>query len=330
MPLSRLLAPPFLALATLGAQGPGAPRFDVVIRGGTVYDGDGGKPFVGDVAVTGDKIVAVAPHVAGRGRTEVDARGRAVAPGFINMLAHPEESLLADGRAVSDLVQGVTLEVMGEESMGPLNPFMRANAVKRQGDIRYPVSWTTLGGYLDTLEKRGIAPNVASFVGAGTVRVNLLGEADVQPSPAQLAAMQALVKQAMEDGALGVTTALIYAPNTYAKTPELVALAQTSARSGGLYSAHMRSEGDRLEEAVGETISIARASGAPAHIYHFKQAGRTIGARSAPSSLKSRRRARAARGSRRTCTSIPPARPDSTRRCRPGCRAAGWSNGSRG
>jgi len=189
------------------------------------------------------------------------------------MLAHPEESLIADGRAMSDLVQGVTLEVMGEDSMGPLTPAMTALAVKRQSDIKYHVTWTTLDGYLTMLERKGIAPNVASFVGAGTVRTNLLGEADVQPTPAQLAAMGNLVRQAMEGGALGVTDALIYSPNTYAKTPELIALAKVSARCGGMYIAHVRNEGDRLEQAVQETFDIAEASGGPAEIYHFKQAG---------------------------------------------------------
>ena len=269
MKLARLL--PLLMLATAASP---PPVYDVVIRDGTVYDGSGGTPFAADVAVSGDRIAAIGPHLAGRGRTEVDARGKAVSPGFINMLAHPEESLIADGRAVSDLAQGVTLEVMGEETMGPLTPAMKILAAKRQGDIKYPISWTTLGEYLATLEKRGIAPNVASFVGAGTVRTNLLGEADVQPAPAQLAAMQALVRQAMEEGALGLTYALIYAPNTYAKTPELIALAKTSAACGGIYTVHMRSEGDRLEQGIQETIDIAQASGAPAEIYHFKQAGR--------------------------------------------------------
>ena len=266
----RLLSLALLVLA--GAADP--PRFDVVIRDGTVFDGSGGVPFVADVAVTGDRIVAIGPHLAGRGRSEVAARGRAVSPGFINMLAHPEESLIADGRALSDLAQGVTLEVMGEETMGPLSPAMATLAAARQGDIRYPVDWSTLGGYLAMLERKGIAPNVASFVGAGTVRTNLLAEADVQPTPQQLQAMQGLVRQAMEEGALGLTDALIYAPNTYAKTPELIALAKVSAACGGIYTVHMRSEGDRLEEGIQETIDIARASGAPAEIYHFKQAGR--------------------------------------------------------
>lgn len=272
MRLARLLAAPLLALV-LASAAP-APRYDVVIRGGTAYDGSGGKPYSADVAINGDRIAAISAHLPGRGRTEVDARGKAVSPGFINMPAHREESLFADGRALSDLAQGVTLEVMGEISMGPLSPTMRKLAVERQGDIRDPVTWTTLGGYLETVAKRGISPNIASFVGAGTVRENLPGEADVQPTPAQLAAMQGLVRQAMEEGALGLTDALIYAPNTYARTPELIALAKVSAACGGIYTVHMRSEADRLEQGIQETIDIARASGAPGEIYHWKQAGR--------------------------------------------------------
>jgi N-acyl-D-amino-acid deacylase len=250
-----------------------APPPDVVVRHGLIYDGSGAKPYRGDVAISGDRIVYVGPHAAGRGRTEVDAKGRAVAPGFINMLAHPEESLLVDGRALSDLVQGVTLEVMGEDSMGPLTPEMKRLATERQGIVHYDVDWSTLGEYLEHTARRGIAPNIASFVGAGTVRTNLLGEADVQPTPAQLTAMQGLVHQAMEEGALGVTTALIYSPNGYAKTAELVALASESARCGGMYIAHIRSEGDRFDEAVAETIAIAKGSGGPAEIYHLKASG---------------------------------------------------------
>ena len=263
---------PLLALVLLGAAE--APRYDIVIRGGTIYDGSGGVPLVGDVAIRGDRIVAVAPHVAGRGATELDASGKAVAPGFINMLAHPEESLLVDGRALSDLAQGVTLEVMGEMSMGPLSAAMKTEMTELQGDVRYPVDWTTLGEYLDRLGAKKIAPNVASFVGAGTVRQAVLGANDVQPSPAQLGEMQKLVREAMEQGALGLTDALIYTPATFAKTPELIALAKVSAQCGGIYTVHMRSEGDRIEAAVAETIAIAEASGAPAEIYHFKQAGK--------------------------------------------------------
>jgi N-acyl-D-amino-acid deacylase len=189
------------------------------------------------------------------------------------MLAHPEESLLVDSRALSDLTQGVTLEVMGELSMGPINAAMKADLVREQVDVHYDVDWTTLGQYLDTLERRGITPNVASFVGAGTIRTYVLGEDNVQPSDAQLTEMKKLVHQAMEEGALGVTTMLIYNPHTYAKTPELIALAQESARCGGMYIAHMRSEGNRIIEAVDETIAIAKGSGAPAEIYHLKLAG---------------------------------------------------------
>jgi N-acyl-D-amino-acid deacylase len=256
-----------------GGFGAVAAEHDTIIRDGLIYDGSGSAPYRGDVSIDADRITYVGKHAPGRGRTEVSARGKAVAPGFINMLAHPEESLLADGRALSDLRQGVTLEVLGEDSMGPLSPKMKKLMVERQSTIHYEVDWTTLGEYLSRLEKHGIAPNVASFVGAGTVRTNLLDEADVQPSDEQLEQMRHLVRQAMEEGALGVTTALIYSPNQYAKTPELIALAQESARCGGIYIAHMRSEGDRILEAVDETVGIAKASGAPAEIYHLKVAG---------------------------------------------------------
>ena len=259
------------AAAARGAQ---SSDYDVLITGGTVYDGSGGAPFIGDVAIKGDRLAYVGPHASGAARERFDARGRAVTPGFINMLAHPEESLLIDGRALSDLRQGVTLEVLGESSMGPLSEPMKRSALEREGDIKYPIDWSTLGEYLQGLQHRGIAPNVASYVGAGTVRTAVLGEVDVTPTAAQLTRMRELVRQAMEEGALGVTTALIYAPNTYAKTPELIALASEAARCGGLYSAHMRSEGDRLLEAVQETVTIARASGAPAEIYHLKVGGR--------------------------------------------------------
>ena len=251
------------------------PVHDTVIRHGLVLDGSGRPPFVGDVAIDGDRISYVGRHAPGTGRTEVDAHGKAVSPGFVNMLAHPEVSLLVDGRALSDLKQGVTLEVMGEGSMGPLNDRMKAEALSQQSDLHFDIDWTTLGEYLAGLERRGITPNVASFVGAGTIREYVLGEDDVAPTTEQLAQMRTLVHGAMEEGALGVTTMLIYNPATYAKTPELVALAQESARCGGMYIAHIRSEGDRLMEAIAETIEIAKASGAPAEIYHLKQAGQS-------------------------------------------------------
>jgi N-acyl-D-amino-acid deacylase len=247
---------------------------DLVFHNGIVYDGSGAPPYSGDVAIDADRISYVGPRHDLHGRTEIDVKGQAIAPGFINMLAHPEESLFADGRALSDLSQGVTLEVMGEFSMGPLTETMKRQMVDRQADIKFPVTWTTLGEYMETIERRGVGPNVASFVGAPTVRTFVLGERDVQPTPQQLQEMQKLVHQAMEDGALGVTTMLIYAPASYAKTPELIALAQESARCGGIYTAHMRSEGDRIESGIQETIDIAKASGAPAEIYHLKVAGK--------------------------------------------------------
>jgi N-acyl-D-amino-acid deacylase len=271
---SLILAAIVLLSAASSAGAASGKQHDIIIRDGTIYDGSGKPPYVGDVAIDGDKITYVGPHAPGTGRTELDAHRKAVAPGFINMLAHPEVSLLADGRALSDLRQGVTLEVLGEDSMGPLNPAMKTDMLHQQGDIHFAVDWSTLGEYLQKLERKGIAPNVASFIGAGTVRTYVLGEDDVQPTPQQLAQMRALIHQAMEEGALGVTTALIYNPNTYAKTPELIALADESAHCGGMYIAHMRSEGDRLVEAVKETIDIARASGAPAEIYHLKAAGK--------------------------------------------------------
>jgi len=280
---SRLVAGALLAVAAGcrgGGAGPapapaaGATQYDLVVRGGTVYDGSGGVPVVADVAVVADSVVAVVPSLPGRGRAEVDARGLAVAPGFINMLSWATESLIADPKAQSDIRQGVTLEVFGEgTSMGPLTDAMKKTAVEEQGDIKYPIEWTTLGEYLEYLERRGAAPNVASFVGATTVRIHELGYADRAPTPGELARMQALVRHAMEEGALGVGSSLIYAPAFYAKTDELVALAKAAAPYGGMYISHMRSEGNRLLEAVDELLTISREGGVPAEIYHLKAGG---------------------------------------------------------
>src|SRR4051795_7130537 len=259
-------------LATSAAPPPAA--YSVLIHGGTIYDGSGGAPFVGDVALKGDKIAYVGPHAPGRAARVVDAAGKAVSPGFVNMLSWATESLIADGRGMSDTRQGVTLEVMGEgDSMGPLTPHMKQLEVKRQGDIKYPIRWTTLGQYLEYLQRKGITPNVASFVGATTVRVHELGEKDVDPTRAQLNRMRALVRQAMKDGAMGVGSSLIYAPATYAETPELTAITREAAKCGGMYISHMRSEGNKLLEAIDELVTISRDSGAPAEIYHFKHAG---------------------------------------------------------
>ncbi|MET0815599.1 MAG: amidohydrolase family protein, partial [Pseudoxanthomonas sp.] len=228
-----------------------------------------------DVAIRGDRIVALLPPgTAVESSRTVDAHGQAVAPGFINVLSWANESLIADGRGVSDTKQGVTLEIFGEGwSMGPYNDRMKADALKQQGDIRYPIEWTTLGQYLDHLEKRGVTPNVASFVGATTVRIHELGEDDVKPDAAQLKRMQGLVRQAMGEGALGVGGSLIYPPAAFADSNELVALAQAAAESGGGYIAHMRSEADRFLEALDETIAISRATGQRAEAYHLKAAG---------------------------------------------------------
>ena len=248
---------------------------DVVIRGGTIYDGSGGTPFSADVAIDGDRITTIGA-VRERGRTEIDAAGLAVAPGFINMLSWATTSLIADGRSQSDIRQGVTLEVFGEGwSLGPVNDTMRREQLEQQGDIKYDISWTTLAEALDTIAARGISPNIASFVGAATVRIHELAHEDRGPTPEELDRMRALVDTAMRDGALGVGSALIYAPATYADTDELVALAEVAGRHGGMYISHMRSEGNRLVEAVDEVIEIARRGSLPAEIYHLKQAGRS-------------------------------------------------------
>ena len=269
-----LLSGAIPAAAPAAAEG-ASPAYDLIIRGGTIYDGSGAPPITGDVAIEGDRIVAVGT-VDGTAKREVQARGMAVAPGFINMLSWATESLIADPRSESDIRQGVTLEVMGEgASMGPYNATMKRQETERQGDIRYSIEWTSLGDYLGWLEKRGISTNVASFVGAATVRVHELGEDDVDPNPEQLARMKALVRQAMNEGALGVGSSLIYAPGSYAETDELAALMTEAGKCGGMYISHMRSEGDRLEQAVDELIEIARRSGAPAEIYHLKMAGRS-------------------------------------------------------
>ena len=265
-----------LPLALAGCATTQAPpaRYDVVIRGGTIYDGTGAAPMMGDVAISGDRIVAVGT-VEGSGKTEIAARGMAVAPGFINMLSWATESLIIDPRSQSDIRQGVTLEVMGEGwSMGPINAKMKADEIERQGDLKFPIEWTTLGDYLTYLETRGVATNVASFVGAATVRVHELGEGDVDPDAAQLGRMRTLVREAMNQGAMGVGSSLIYAPGSYAETDELVALTSEAARCGGMYISHMRSEGDRIEQAIAELIEISRRSGAPAEIYHLKMAGK--------------------------------------------------------
>jgi N-acyl-D-amino-acid deacylase len=252
------------------------PVFDVVVRGGTVYDGSGTAGRRADVGVQGDRVVAVGELGTATAKRVIDAQGLAVAPGFVNMLSWATGSLIVDDRAQSDIRQGVTLEVFGEGmSMGPLSEQLKADVVAEQGDLKYPVEWTGFGEYLEYLEKRGVAPNVASFVGATTVRINVLGYANRQATPEELGRMQQQVRTAMEEGALGVGSSLIYAPAFYANTAELIALAQAAAPYGGRYISHIRNEGNRLLEAVDELIHIGRASGTGAEIYHLKAAGRS-------------------------------------------------------
>lgn len=276
-PVGRILLAAALLLATscTTVSETRAPSFDILIDNGLIVDGKGGEPYLGDVAIRDDRIVAVAPAITGNADRVIDARGLAVAPGFINMLSWAGDALIADGAGESDIRQGITLEVFGEgTSEGPLTDHMAETDQSRQGDIRYPIPWRSLDQYFDFIEKRGIAPNVATFVGATTVRINELGYADVDPDAAQIAKMRALVREAMDDGAMGVGSSLIYAPASYAETPELVALATESARCGGMYISHMRNESDHVLEAVDELIEIAEKSGGPAEIYHLKQAGR--------------------------------------------------------
>jgi N-acyl-D-amino-acid deacylase len=272
----RLVIASLLSALLAGCSpGPGQADYDVIIRGGSVYDGLGSVPLVADVAIVGDRVAAIGDLSSASGATEIDAEGLAVAPGFINMLSWANETLIEDGRAMSDVMQGVTLEIMGEgTSMGPLNEDMKRRAVERQGDIRFDVEWTTLGQYLDYLENRGVSVNVASFVGATTLRVHEIGYDDRPATEDELARMQDLVRQAMREGALGVGSSLIYAPGNFADTDELIALVSAAAEYDGTYITHMRSEGSRLEEGVQEVIKIASLTGAPAEIYHLKASGR--------------------------------------------------------
>jgi N-acyl-D-amino-acid deacylase len=250
------------------------PSYDLVIRRGTLYDGSGGPPRVADIAVNGDTVAAIGELSGATGRLEIDAQGLAVAPGFINMLSWANESLLADGRSQSDIRQGVTLEVMGEgNSMGPLNARTKKEEIDLQTDIKYPIEWTTLDEYLRHLERRGISTNVASFVGATTVRRHEIGYENRAPTPDEMLRMKALVRKAMEDGALGLGSSLIYAPAFYASTGELVELARVAAEFGGIYISHVRNEGNALHEAIDELLRIAREAGIAAEIYHLKAAG---------------------------------------------------------
>ena len=268
----RLL--PLMLPLTVAGQTSTAP-FDVLIKGGTVYDGTGRAPRRVDVAIKGDRIVAVGDLTKARARNVVDARGLAVAPGFINMLSHSETSLIVDGRSMSELKQGVTTQIFGESSMGPLSDEMKRRRLAAQGDAKFDIPWTTLGEYLTWLEKRGVSENFASFIGAATLREYVIGLEDKPPSPAQLEKMRELARREMEAGALGITTALIYPPAFFAKTDELIELCKVAAKYKGKYTAHIRSEANQLVEAVQETIRIGREAGLPVEIYHLKASGQS-------------------------------------------------------
>jgi N-acyl-D-amino-acid deacylase len=248
--------------------------FDVIIKGGTVYDGTGGEGHVADVAIRGDRIVGVGDFASAVPKKTIDARGLAVAPGFINMLSWSTESLIQDWRSQSEIRQGVTTEIMGEgESMGPLNDRTKARILREQTDIKFEIKWNTLAEYLHYLEQRGISCNVASFLGATTVREYVIGLEDKQPTPEQLDQMRELVRREMEAGALGIGTSLIYPPAFYAKTEELIELCKVAAKYQGKYISHMRSEGNQLFEGLDEVIRISREAGIPAEVYHIKAAG---------------------------------------------------------
>lgn len=253
-------------------------EYDVVIRGGTVYDGSGLPGVVTDVAINADTVAFIGDLSNADGKKEIDATGLAVAPGFINMLSWAVESLIIDGKSQGDIRQGVTLEVFGEgNSMGPLNDEMKAEALadmKRDPDRKFDIDWTTLGEYLESLERRGVATNVASFIGATTVRVHELGYENRLPNAEEMVRMRELVKQAMEEGALGVGSSLIYAPANYSSTEELIELCEVAGQYGGMYITHMRSEGNSIFDAVDETIRIAREGKLPAEIYHLKMGGK--------------------------------------------------------
>jgi len=258
-----------LLLGCAGDSPEAAQTFDTIIRGGTLYDGSGGPAYASDLGISGGKITAIGDLSDAVGRVEVDATGKAVSPGFINMIAWGVTSLIRDGRGISDISQGITLEVFGEgNSMGPLSPTMKAEFPKYWDQVT--PSWTTLGEYLEFLEEKGVSSNVASFIGATTARIHVLGRDDVEASPAQLLEMQSLVRSAMQEGAVGVASSLIYTPASFASTEELIALASAASEFGGIYASHMRNEGKGIFEALDELITIAREADIPAEIYHLK------------------------------------------------------------
>ena len=247
---------------------PVTPVYDYIIRNGTIYDGSGSEGYVGDVAISGDRVNEIGLNLPGRGKKEVDASGMAVTPGYINMLSWATESLIIDGRSQSDIRQGVTLEVFGEGgSGGPLSEAMKA-------EYDTPPEWTTLGEYLEFLERKGVSPNVASFIGATTLRIHQVGFEDRAPTDKEMENMRVLVKEGMEEGAMGIGSSLIYAPAFYSSTEELIELCKVASDYGGMYISHMRSESNRLLQALDELIQIAEEANIPAEVYHLKAGGK--------------------------------------------------------
>ena len=250
-------------------------KVDVLIENGTIYDGTGNSPFKGSVAIKGEKIIYIGSPKSFQATTRIDATNQAVAPGFINMLSWGVETLIEDGKSQSDIRQGVTLEVFGEGmSWGPLNEEMKVDLLKKQGDIQYEIPWNTLGEYLQFLEDKGVSTNVASFIGATTLRINAVGYEDREPNPKELKLMTDLVHQGMKEGALGIGSSLIYAPAFYSSTKELIEICKVAAQYDGMYISHMRSEGNKILESVDELITIAKEAGIRSEIYHLKQSGK--------------------------------------------------------
>src|SRR5215468_7604620 len=273
--LGTFLTIVFTMFAQQPSPSPAEENFDVIIRNGTIYDGTGAEPRQADVAIRGDRIAGVGDFKSAKANTVIDANGLAVAPGFINMLSWSTESLIQDGRSQSEIRQGVTTEIMGEgESMGPVNDRVREQRIREQTDIKYDIPWNTLAEYLQYLEMRGVSCNVASFIGATTIREYVIGYEDKQPTPQQLNEMRDLVRKEMEAGALGIGSSLIYPPAFYARTEELIELCKVVAKYQGKYISHMRSEGSRLLEALDELLRIAREANIPAEFYHIKTAGK--------------------------------------------------------
>ena len=265
----------FLLVFTLFYRCSNEAEVDILIQNGTLYDGTGAASYKGTVAIKEDKIFYVGPPKFFTAKKIINATDKAVSPGFINMLSWAVESLIEDGHSQSDIRQGVTLEVFGEGmSWGPLTEQTKEQMKKTQGDIQYDVPWNTLGEYLQFLEDKGVATNIASFIGATTLRVNTLGYEDRPPTENELKQMRESVHQGMQEGAMGIGSSLIYAPAFYSTTEELIALCEVASLYDGMYISHMRSEGNKLLESVDELLTIADQAQIRAEIYHLKQSGK--------------------------------------------------------